>query len=90
MRSLIVLEDWATSGHMAQRAIAWLLFWPLLLAMRLPVSFQRGSTLSVSDILRDSLARAMASRLRRRPVMEPKTGTFPKDRTDTMSGRDRQ
>ncbi len=55
MRSLAALEDWATKGQTAQRVIVWLLFWPLLLAMRLPASLQRGSTLqpvSVSDWLR--------------------------------------
>ncbi len=50
MRSLVALEDWATKGHAAQRAAMWLLFWPLLLSMQLPASFQRGS---VSDWLRD-------------------------------------
>ena len=55
MRSLVVLEDWANQGHTAQRAILWLVFWPLLLVLRLPAPLHRRSTLqpvSVSDWLR--------------------------------------
>ena len=56
MRSLIaLLEGWAKTGHAAQRAAVWLLFWPLLLVLRLPASLQRGSDLqglSISDWVR--------------------------------------
>jgi hypothetical protein len=48
MRSIKALEDWATTGPAARRVITWLLFWPLLLALRVPVSSQHGGTVSVS------------------------------------------
>jgi hypothetical protein len=60
MRSLMVLEDWATSRNMAQRAIPWLLFWPLFARDAVSRFIQRG----VSDNLRD-FSRARAEPVRR-------------------------
>jgi hypothetical protein len=48
MRSMKTLEDWATTGPMGRRVITWLIFWPLLLALRVPVSSEHGGTVSVS------------------------------------------
>lgn len=64
MRSIIALEGWATTGPTTRRILTWLLFWPLLLALRLPAS---SGSKSVSDWLRvgQMLGQAPAARERR-------------------------
>lgn len=37
MRIVTALEDWAIMGPMIRRVLAWVLLWPLLLVLRVPV-----------------------------------------------------